>query len=338
MSLVRTWRRELSYCFARHRLLGRNAQRSAGILRPTIVQLQTINRCNGSCVMCPYTGTVAKREREVMSLPLYRRILDQLASWPTHGLLVLCFQNEPFLDERIEDWVAEARHRLSGRWMIELTTNGTRLTASRIERMTKCPPDAVSISINALTEGTYRRVMPGLPWNTLQDNIGHLTRSELRDRVWLRFIRIRDNDGEYGAFRRHWHRRELPVIGFPCNSRLGSVPDYEKIRRVRPTGFERWLYDVLSPAPGGRCRLPFAQMNVLANGDLLLCCNDYRGESVVGNAERDLLESAFNGEAYQRARTSFADRRPGGLCAKCSLLRVDGPISVGRRSRCRETS
>lgn len=98
------------------------------------VEIETINRCNGSCDFCPVSMGRDTREYKVMTDELFERIICQLSDIHYKGRLALFSNNEPFLDADILARHKFAREKLPGARM-HLFTNGTLLTIERFREL-----------------------------------------------------------------------------------------------------------------------------------------------------------------------------------------------------------
>jgi hypothetical protein len=72
------------------------------------------------------------------------------------------------------------------------------------------------------------------------------------------------------------------------------------------------------------CRQPWTSPMVMANGDVLPCCETGRGGPVVGNLARASLPEILDGEAHRAVRASILDGRPILPCHDCGFA---NPIS-----------
>jgi len=63
------------------------------------------------------------------------------------------------------------------------------------------------------------------------------------------------------------------------------------------------------PAAFGSCNALVDQFAVLSNGDYSLCCKDFNGELVIGNAKRQSLSDVLNGELANSIRKDFRSHR-----------------------------
>ncbi|WP_037354213.1 radical SAM/SPASM domain-containing protein [Selenomonas sp. FC4001] len=91
------------------------------------VEIETINRCNGTCDFCPVSVGKDIRERKIMDYDLFQKIIDELYDLHYGGKLALFSNNEPFLDTNIIEKAKYARHKLPFAHLYTFT-NGTVLT------------------------------------------------------------------------------------------------------------------------------------------------------------------------------------------------------------------
>lgn len=100
------------------------------------IEIETINRCNGSCSFCPVNCKIDPREKKVMSEELFKNIVDQLKELEYTGRFTTFSNNEPLLDERIIEFNRYAREHLP-KAKIHLFTNGTLLTLEKFKILIK---------------------------------------------------------------------------------------------------------------------------------------------------------------------------------------------------------
>ena len=95
-----------------------------------LVEVETINKCNGSCSFCPVNVKDDIREHIQMSDELFERIIEQLERIDYAGRISLFSNNEPFLDSKIVERHKYARNHLPHAKM-HIITNGTLLTVDK---------------------------------------------------------------------------------------------------------------------------------------------------------------------------------------------------------------
>lgn len=92
-----------------------------------LLEIETVNRCNGVCSFCPVNRNVDTREPHLMDESLFDRIVDELACIGYAGKVSLYSNNEPLLDERILKFSAKLRKKVPDAYIF-MFTNGTLLT------------------------------------------------------------------------------------------------------------------------------------------------------------------------------------------------------------------
>lgn len=100
------------------------------------IEVETINRCNGTCSFCPVNKNDDPRQKAVMTTELFKKIVNQLAEIDYSGRFTTFSNNEPLLDERIIEFNRYARNRLPNARM-HLFTNGTLFTIEKFIALTE---------------------------------------------------------------------------------------------------------------------------------------------------------------------------------------------------------
>lgn len=91
------------------------------------VEIETLNKCNGTCGFCPANRHADTRPFKKMPDELFHSIIDQLREVDFAGWLHLYSNNEPLLDKRIAKIAGYAREALP-KARVYVTTNGILLT------------------------------------------------------------------------------------------------------------------------------------------------------------------------------------------------------------------
>lgn len=100
------------------------------------VEIETINRCNGSCSFCPVNKYQKQRPFAKMTSELFYKIIKELSIMQYEGRVCLHCNNEPFLDERIVDFAKHAREMLPSVYL-NIFTNGTLLDRENVLNIMK---------------------------------------------------------------------------------------------------------------------------------------------------------------------------------------------------------
>jgi MoaA/NifB/PqqE/SkfB family radical SAM enzyme len=324
----RARRHYVSYYYRSWEFLRRNiGLDSSRTIYPTMIQIGTLNRCNGRCPMCPYPTTVALEGRTEMPAELVSKVIDEVACWNVKkkgaGMMAFTLQNEPLLDSRLPLFLEEARRKLGDRWEIELTTNGVLLCGDMAHGIAKASPHVLNVSVNGFTQETYDRTMPGCSVEKVFENIeGFLAIKTQHTRVIVRYVKQRANDAEYEQLKRYWTARGVSVIGYECNDRLGDVRDYDSLHSQASSKLRRAVRKVVGGRIFSACPFLFAQVNILSDGRVLMCCHDYRHEGILGSLNEGSLVDIYNSQECRDRRDAAMKLRYSGICLRCSLFKT----------------
>lgn len=236
---------------------------------PEAVFLQTINRCNARCVICPYKDTYMHAAAEVMSLELFKKILDDLT--PAYGGHIgLYLHYEPLLDSRLPELITLAKERcpLS---CVALSTNAALLDEELGDRLCRSPLDLITFNVNGGTKETYEKMMPPLKWDRTINNIKQFLKKYKKNKD-INFIKTNDNV----------HESELLKEIFPA---VKIVDQYWAVNRGGSVEINKPT-DVKNRFKSGlkKCSQLSTNVSVTCDGSILLCCNCWKREVVLGNA------------------------------------------------------
>ena len=293
------------------------------VLFPLVLQVQTINRCNGKCSMCPYPYTVHLQPREVMEDELYSKIVRECAAEEDFRELVPMAQNEPLLDPKLEERIAEFKRLAMPHQTVEIVTNGTALTPLRFEKLVQSGLDTITISLSAFTQATYERLVEGLSWKQVTRNLEAISSSTLRSRIniFLRYVRQAGNEDEFSAFQKYWTRRGLNVSNYEINNRSGALQDYESRQPVKSFLFKRTRKSMGRKLLKGSCPHAFGVMHILKNGDVPLCANDWHNRHLLGNIREQSIREIYNSPRINEIRALMEQGRFNEIeaCRDCSF-------------------
>jgi MoaA/NifB/PqqE/SkfB family radical SAM enzyme len=266
-----------------------------------------------------------------MDQKLYVDILDMFKKAGTVRLLSPMLQSEPLLDPFIIDRIKLAKKVLGSETMVSIVTNGSLLTPKRAHSLVEAGIDRIEISIDAMDEGTYQKLRPGLSFSRVMENTKRLLANYSDIDVVVRFLYHKDNRGQEQIFKRYWRRKGADILFTPIVNRAGFVDDFDKVRRSKygPLKyFKKYLWRLLIRFVAGadepsKCVLPFSWMYILVDGKAVLCCYDWGPIDIVGNLQTQTLEEVWNGEklnAYRHLLWANMYSKSH-VCRNCSVIK-----------------
>lgn len=294
---------------------------------PSVLQIQTQSFCNGRCVICPYPTSSQVMDHGKMDGEVFAKIVDEVASAQQASILVFALHNEPLLDHRLFDWVGRIKERSPGIRCI-VVTNGELLDRFDITEILQSRLDQLIISFNAYSRETYERINTGLDFDRVMRNIQNQASDlRMRPRVQLRFALTTGNVHEVRHAVDYWRKRGVETKVRGITNRAGALKDFDRLRadHTRYLGKVYWalwhrLMDAVRGVTG--CDFPFYQMNILFNGDVIVCCHDWNRKVVIGNIQESSLEQVWNSDRLNQIRGLIIRKKYAQIesCRECSLM------------------
>jgi radical SAM protein with 4Fe4S-binding SPASM domain len=274
---------------------------------PLVLLIQTQSFCNGRCSICPYPTVSKQLPQGRMEWSLFQKVLDEAAAEPLLASIVFELHNEPLLDERIFDCVGYIKAKAPGK-RVAVVTNGELLDRFSPEVIVQSKLDVLRISLNAHSRETYESINTGLNYDKVMNNIaGILANPSTRQKTRLNFILTEQNEHEVYEATRYWRERGVSTKVSGVTNRAGTLADFEKFRPRAgydngsgPTALWKRLMDSIRHSLG--CHVPFYEMNVLFNGDVLICSEDWRRTTVIGNTRTQSLREIWNSKKANENR------------------------------------
>jgi len=270
---------------------------------PSHVHFETNALCNAACNFCPYPTL----ERRGVKMPdaLISKIIEDLRAIP-HNLpfQVSPFKvNEPFLDTRLFDVLAQINERLPNA-SLALTTNASALTAKHLGRLAKVRKlSYLWISMNDHRPAEYEATMQ-LPYRRIIERLRMIHDARADKSLELRVILSRVGDG--------------------------SAVDLEFMQWVKSTypRFEanvfargNWLNQIDTPTSGiprlGCVR--WFELSITATGIVAHCCMDGAAKYPIGDVNRQHVLEVYNAPEYRRLRERTMFRQDAEPCNRCSF-------------------
>jgi MoaA/NifB/PqqE/SkfB family radical SAM enzyme len=268
--------------------------------------------------MCPYSSQEKSGPPNYMEDDLYRKILKELKPLNSVQSFSPMLQNEPLLDPEISKRVYAAKHTLNS-VSVQITTNGSLLQQRIIEELVEAGTDKISISIDAIREETYQRIHRGLKYSKVLKNVYSLLHQDPKPVVEVRFLKQRANINEKNEFVRLWRARGAAVLVHSVINRAGAVKSFNKIKARETKTMKQLIRRILNwyfPF----CPLPFYKLNVLWDGRVIFCCNDWGPTLILGDLSKQRVVDVWNGEVMNHYRhllyTGQSARIPS--CSKCT--------------------
>ncbi len=228
-----------------------------------------------------------------MSLVTYKRIIEELAALRFSGRFSPFLQCEPLLDKRLPELISITGEFLP-RAKLLIQTNGDMLTAKK--------------GITLFKSGLHKLVI-----NCYDDEKNRLSRlRNIATEIKSQMPEVKYSVGGFHMM----IRPERP------NHIRQEITIEDKTTWTKD-GQENWAGNVpgihLEREPmKAWCFRPFYQLYVHYNGNVVLCCCDWKGDVVLGNINENTLSEIFSGPVATTYRQNLNNKnRQMKLCNVC---------------------
>lgn len=332
------------------------------------VHIELTNICNFDCRFCPKFKMT--RKNGYMKPELAKKIIDELSEEDITEKITFHIMGEPFLHPEFFDIVEYASKKDI---KVGITTNGSYLTEENSKRLIAMGVDQLNISLQTPSPESYKmRKSSDLDYNRYCSNIlssiDNMIASDRGTIIKIHFLNTKFNKAVKEAV------GNIDVINSTIALRsvfgrwikniysLESIKDQDAMRKtlknINRVSINRW--NVLEIYPNiyfetymldtwgnalrnntirkgyiGYCSALTDHFGILWNGDFILCCKDFDGNTMMANVtDRSILEilnsdevlSIVNGFKKYRVIHSHCQKCLGGPTITSAVMKQLGSI------------
>ena len=255
---------------------------------PTHVDIETSSACNLNCPMC-YTVTDEFKEgvsRMHMDFELFKKLVDECASYSSNYSIRLSWRGEPFLHPKFDEMVSYAKK--AGIKEVSTLTHGGFLNPERFEKLMKAGLDWLSISVDGTGE-TYEKIRKPLKFEETLDKIKKYHEIKKKNKSVKPIIKIQ---GVWPAIEESNAQKYLDTF----NPIADQVTSGELLDCLRKDTEIEYIEDY------GPCPVLYQRLTIGSDGLVKLCYNDEMGTTDVGNVNKETIFNVWHGKKLQAAR------------------------------------
>jgi len=265
------------------------------------LMIEPTNVCNLRCPVCPRGNSFYENNQGFMSFQNFKKIVR-----PVKDLIEnvnLWGFGEPFLAPdimRMIDYAGE------NNIFVTIHTNANALNKKIMDRFRKNYRARISFSIDGLTQKTYGYYRRGGNLKKVLDNLSYLVgikkkynlyRTEI---VWQFLINNRNE-------------REVPYVKEAAKKigvdrlRLKTINASKKYKEFIPKN-EKYQREKDDKIKVKKCNFIDPGIpTVLWNGDVVVCCQDYKKDNIMGNVFKENLSDIWDSDRYQKFRKDYKE-------------------------------
>jgi MoaA/NifB/PqqE/SkfB family radical SAM enzyme len=260
---------------------------------PFAVQIELSEGCNLYCDFCGLQGirTKEKKNFKFMTRETAREVAAQIAGaegW--NPRIEFAMHGEPTMNPYMV-WIVDKFRQKLPKTQLMMTSNGGGLLR---------PPGVVQNLFNLFDAGLNVFAFDAYEYVKIKDKVDEALRESSRE-----------NGHIGGALGFDVHRYPDEAEWSPHNRYGADARVFIRVKdiSVAAKGTHSSLNNhcgsgspPLKKPLEARCAKPFRELSIRWNGDVAICCNDWRGVYRCGNVVRDGLEEVWHSRAFTSAR------------------------------------
>lgn len=261
--------------------------------------------CNHTCHFCPNLDP--RTPKHVLPAEDFERVMDDVSQTVAIEELGLSAKGEPIMNPQLEDIISLAKKKY-GIGYVYISTNGSLLNQSLLERLLDAGLDSIKLSINAFDRESYRTIHGKDHFERVMRNLAHIV--ELKKERQFRLLASVVSDLSEAEVLRSFEQ--------------AAGESYKGIDLVIPymTEYREGVSDCDSSLPTSYppCSYLFGkEVYIDPRCELVPCCNDYFAEISIGNLLESSLAELWNNEAYTELRAMHLEQRlpKDHICYRC---------------------
>jgi len=247
-----------------------------------------------------------------MEKNLYKKIIDECSQYQNIERIILYLNNEPLTDPYLVERINYAKEKVP--WAsVHILTNGSLLTDKLTDNLLDSKLDWIGFSLHGIRKETIEKTM-GLNYDLTFKRVLKFIekakeRRNIREFVMVTFLRHKDLSlEEKEEAIRFWQNKGIERISYfdgPI-SRAGNVKDLPQVRHREIRGCTSiWANEMI---------------HIVENGDVILCCMDWKREIVLGNIDRQSIYEVWNSQCYKDIRDKRDGKKESSdnfICKRC---------------------
>lgn len=266
---------------------------------PFALFIDVCNACNFRCKFCAIqTNEMKNFKKQVMSWDLYKKIIDDVAQFPRPlKMLRLAANGEPLINKELPKMIKYAKEVRGGvSKHIEIISNASLLTPELSDALIDAGLDRIRISIEAINAKGYEEMCGGkIDWHEFIGNIKYFYEHRKQCEVYIKTVDAavkKDEDKEifYKEFEDICDKISIEHV-IPIWTDYKKIYDDFDIEKEGLHGHALRSVNI--------CPFPFYSFVINPDGEVTVCCNDWKRGISMGNAQVENICEIWRGEKYR---------------------------------------
>lgn len=259
---------------------------------PLNLDIELTTRCQLKCPMCPRTNN----NIPIMNMPLemVKKIIDEFAEKGGYALK-LVYLGEPLLYPHLFEVIKYAKKK--GIIDTIIATNGNLIDKKNAIGIVKSGLDFIIFSIDSSHPTIYKKIRVNGKLYKIIFGLRYLNQLKEfygleKPKIQIQAIPMESNkeeieSGEYHKF----------------------FEQYANTIRISPYNENYNITKPIGETPNFFCEGVYRRMTIRADGLVQICCGERKDEKIVGDINKDTIESIWNCNKFNKVRELMKERK-----------------------------
>ena len=272
------------------------------IPKPWSAQIEFVEGCTKICGFCGIQGIrKTPGNFKYMELNTAMKTANEIAEYCPTIRIEFAMHGEPTMHPDLFGLIEAFRGKLP-KAQIQITTNGVKFTSGRLEQISR---DLFMAGIDFICLDTYEPERSDLRGQA----------QKAKESGFCNVIDFYESDiSPWSNFHRKLNNTIILLDDIGINNK----------KRSNRVIYNHAGNNISKPIPKEslkkQCTLPFREFSVCWNGDINICCQDWKHENVIGNINSLSLKSIWEGERFELFRYHlYHKNRNLTPCYKCDI-------------------
>jgi radical SAM protein with 4Fe4S-binding SPASM domain len=247
-----------------------------------------------------------------MDWALFKKIIDECSQHQDIERILLYLNNEPLTDPYLVERINYAKEKLP--WgSVHILTNASLLTKKLSQELIDSKLDWIGFSLHGIKKETIEKTMRLNYDLTFKRALNFIEKAKskrnIQDFIMITFLRHKylalEEKDEAIKFWRNKGIERISYFDSPI-SRAGNVGDLPCVKHNKVKGCTSIWADEM--------------IHIVENGEVILCCMDWRREIILGNLNKQSIYEIWNSQLYNQVRNKRDGRNVSSdkfICKKC---------------------
>jgi radical SAM protein with 4Fe4S-binding SPASM domain len=284
---------------------------------PVSIGIELTNNCNLKCPECSSGSGIMKRERGLMDIGLFNKVMKELNHYLYN--VNLYFQGEPMLHPLFFSFVENSLNTHT-----VVSTNGHFLSKENADRIVKSKLSKLVISLDGIDKDTYSAYRINGNFDLVLEGIANVFDSKKKHnsslKIEIQFLVNKLNEQQIPRIRQlaknfnaSLSLKSMQIIN---KNDIGSwLPSNSKYSRYKMKDRE---YVIKNTFPDRCARLWFNPV-ITWEGKVIPCCFDKDAEYIMGDINHNSFREIWEGQEYLIFRSKILSYRYSiRICRNCT--------------------